>query len=201
MGDGQKGAINGYPIIWSSGLPTELSTPLPGQIGAAAAINNAGEVAGWTGPGQPDVSATVWNNGVPSNLGPLPGGGEVTGLNDAGQVVGWDSTGPVTWNGGATIQLGSPPGERAVEATAINQYGQIVGWSISPSTEQSSATVWNDDVPTALGTLPGWTNSMANGINNGGQIVGTAESNSADQATLWSGGKIIDLGQPVRGSP
>jgi probable HAF family extracellular repeat protein len=182
VGDAEAGSFCCYPVIWNNGVPSALATPLPDQVGIAVGINNAGAIAGFTGSGQPFVSATVWNAGIPTNLGPLSGGGEVTGLNNAGQVVGWDvDNGAVTWKGGVLTQLASPPGARAVEATAINDAGQIVGWS---SDFGAFATVWNDGVPTILGS------GEALGINNVGQIVGEGDNGP----TLWSAGNIIDLG-------
>jgi probable HAF family extracellular repeat protein len=85
--------------IWNGTVPTVL-----GALGAspsyATAINNLGEVAGYssTSSGNCCTDAFVWNGGSLISLG----SGIAFGINDAGVVVG-DSS------GGATVWIGTVP--------------------------------------------------------------------------------------------
>jgi probable HAF family extracellular repeat protein len=149
--------------LWDDGV---FSEPFPGK---AAAINNAGLVAGeWESTRGYPVAA-LWDaaHGV-RELGVLPGGvfSAAYGLNDMGQVVGWsESNGgdhAFLWDDGQMIDLGHGA------AADINNAGQIVGWSF----------IWSDGVRANLNDLVlddfGLTISSASAINDAGQIVAIA---------------------------
>ncbi len=105
------------PVLWEDGLAARLGD-LDGDTdgissGAAHAINDQGQVVGWSPTGEfvrhyvtryyyyygyydtPVVHATLWEDGVPIDLNDfLPAGSgwdlqAATGINDAGQIVGW----------------------------------------------------------------------------------------------------------------
>jgi probable HAF family extracellular repeat protein len=64
---------------------------LPGAISSAAtAINDSGQVVGWSLIGRVSY-ATEWSDGAVINLGELPGsaGSEADGINEFGQAVGY----------------------------------------------------------------------------------------------------------------
>jgi hypothetical protein len=102
----------------------------------AFAINDVGEVAGFTGG-----NAVIWQNGVvTNNLGQFKRGTPIpTGINHAGQVVGWaigaDKLNSLAWvwTGSAKIQdlnnlIPNKPGWTELEsAWGINDTGTIVG--------------------------------------------------------------------------
>ena len=83
-------------VIWNGTTPTTLSS-LPGATASAAsAINNSGQIVGWSdvsgnrqiGPA-PITHATLWNGGVPTDLGTLGGRNSSAGAtNDIGQISG-----------------------------------------------------------------------------------------------------------------
>ena len=142
LGPGGAYAINnvgqvlvGYGV-WSNGGVTDLGS-LPGSTGfEAVAINDSGQVVGWSIVG--DYSyATEWIDGVPHSLGNLPGSPdcEAYGINDVGQVVGSCDVGSfshaVEWSSGKVTYLGGLGGINGSigdsVAYAINDAGQIVG--------------------------------------------------------------------------
>jgi probable HAF family extracellular repeat protein len=126
----------------------------------------------------------------------------------AGQVVGDYTTASgselaALWNtSGGTVTataLGTLGGSSSV-ATGINASGQIVGFSFVSGNATINAALWNGTNITDLGTLGG-NYSVAHGINDAGQIVGTSTAanipNAPGYATLWSGGKVINLNSEI----
>lgn len=92
--------------------------------------------------------ATLWRNGVPSNLGALQADhtSGAYGINNAGQVVGY-SLAPLSGAGRATLWANgciydlngmvdlSGRDLTLVQASAINHRGQIVGFGMTSSRE------------------------------------------------------------------
>jgi probable HAF family extracellular repeat protein len=131
-----------HAVLWADGTIHDL-----GQ-GRAIAINDAGDIIGYSGKTQPGVgtlsdqggAATFWRAGVPTLLGSL-GGGRTTiaGLNNVGMVVGSSQTSTTVrhvfvWNQGLMTDLGrgavAAPAIGA-EAVAINSRGDILGFTYS----------------------------------------------------------------------
>jgi probable HAF family extracellular repeat protein len=146
----------------------------------AAAINNAGQVVGWsnTTSGQTHAFITGPNGLVMTDLGTLGGDKSgATGINDAGQVVGSSVsafccadrafiTGP---NGvGMTGFLPTAgAGDAYSAATGINDAAQVVGYTYS--TERHILITG----PNGVGRLDaGRLGGIAKAINNDGQVVG-----------------------------
>jgi probable HAF family extracellular repeat protein len=181
---GQAGNTDTHAIIWNSGVPTDLSA-LSGNAGAALAINNAGEVAGYSYPsGISGLSqATIWNGTTPTVLGTLGGSRSFAeAINNAGEVAGHSYTNgnatdlAFTWNGGALTPLGLLANSADSDAYGINDAGLVVGTSIMNVGERH-ATLWDGTVPVDLNTLldsggNGWLLVDALAINDSGQIVG-----------------------------
>jgi probable HAF family extracellular repeat protein len=130
------------------------------DLGAADAffpvrLNDRGEVIGKAPyPG----GAFLWEGGVRTDLGHLPGGDNSVAwaINDRGQVVGTSNVAPdgigphqyhaFVWENGQMVDLGTfpvPSVERPVQsvATAINEQGDIVGWAEVHS-EIPHAVLW-----------------------------------------------------------
>ncbi len=165
----------------------------------ANAINDSGEVVGWTGDGR----AVLYRNGIVSNLGALPGHNisVATDINNSGQVVGasassslLDSQRAFLYAGGMTDLGVLPPTDNLYVSSAavgLNNSGQVVGSSYSHRFGGiTHAFLYSSNGMTDLGTLPGQISSLAFAINSSGQIIGE----SGNRAFLYSNGLMIDLG-------
>lgn len=180
---------------WDGAVPVALMGLDRRDNSTAFDISNAGQVVGFSGN-----RATLWNGGVPTDLGTLGGSySTAVGISRAGQVVGY-STLPgddanynhaTLWNGLTAIDLGTLGGTFSF-AMGINSAGQIVGYGVlAGNTGGVHAVLWNGGIPTDLGL------GYALKINDRGQVVGQSFDDPASDsrhATLWSGGTRIDLG-------
>lgn len=157
--------------------------PLEGHTQSEAfAINNAGEVAGWSFGSAPMI-AVIWDSeGNPTALAPLPGddASQAEDINNAGTVVG-RSLGPgeaqraVMW-GPDRRPVGLPhlPGHTRSRARAINEDGVVVGQGWVDGVGR--AVMWRSDGTTIeLSRLPGDPESDALGINAVGVVVGKSQ--------------------------
>ena len=203
---------------------TPRLTPLAAIDGAtvtnlsftAAAINDAGQVAGTFG----QTRAMLYTPGIGSqDLGTLGGATSVAyGINELGQVVGYSTTATgdrhaFLWTAGVGMQdLGTLGGGTSSTARGINDRGQVVGESVFPRVDarepQTHAFLWTPGAGLQdLGALgPGLTSSIAYDINNLGQVVGRsfsadppllppADPEYRSRAFIWSLGQgMQDLG-------
>ncbi len=106
---GYTGTCTGalHAVSWKNGT----ATPLPdfGTGAVAYSINNQGQIVGTVGSADGTTQyGALWQNGVLTNLGTLPGDAAAiaTGINNRGQVVGstWDSS--FNWSHGFIYQNG-----------------------------------------------------------------------------------------------
>ena len=104
-GTGRTGADVGHAFVWENGSMTDLGalgfgTDILGQVVGvgdnlqatrASAINERGDVVGWSTTRTGKTHAFVWQNGRMIDLGTLKGDGEsgAVALNEHGQIVGW----------------------------------------------------------------------------------------------------------------
>lgn len=148
--------------------------------GNATAINDSGQIAGFSGDG-----AVLFENGTVTILTGTPDD-LALGINSQGQVVG-DSLGPdgngvaVVWHDGTVTPLGKLAGTSQSQAMGINSHGEVVGTSDAHAVRWSSIA---DPTITDLGA-----DSIARAINNSGQAVGEASGH----AVVWDSGSA----QPV----
>lgn len=186
---------------------TALGT-LGGSTSFALAVNDAGQVTGnaQTAPGNPAprLNAFVWQNGVMTNLGVLPGSNNFSrgyAINNAGVVVGESDNNtsrafrfdPAT--PGLTDLGGLPPNNRGV-AHGVNDAGTVVGASSNGSAVR--AVRFAPGGVADLGSLDGLTTTPARAwdINNAGQSVGhSRDGTGVSRATLWQpDGSVVNLG-------
>ena len=181
--------------------------------GVAHDINNNGLVVGISSNGVAS-RATMWTNGLGSDLGSLDGLTTTTarawGLNDANSAVGYsrrDTTSSVSqatlWRPGlAPLNLGSLQSNSFSQAYAINASGVIAGSAVAGQTgggtDITQAALWtvagNSVSLQALGSL-GRTFSEAKDINVAGQVIGyaTNTAGSPQRAFIWQDGTMFDL--------
>ena len=143
----------------------------------ATAINNAGQVAGFSYTTLGNARATIWDRGILTELRSSNGGpSQAYAINNAGQIAGavnvasplgndWRAT---VWNGSASLgTLSASEGP----AFGINDTGLVTG----------SHGVWDSTSLLKLRTFDGQGDGYA--INNAGQIAGFAGAH----AMLWDG--------------
>lgn len=206
-----------YLVDLNSRTATDLGT-LGGNYSAASAINDAGQVVGYSEAGSEDRwhAFITGPDGVGMrDLGKLGGNlafNDLLSINDAGQVAGYSDTaegnlqafitGP---NGTGMRNLGTLGGDGSV-ALAINNAGQVAGFAATVEDNNPHAFITGPDGMGMrdLGTLGGW-GSYALGINDAGQVVGRSVTEEffdhAFIATLTlSGPRMRDLGTLARDS-
>ena len=205
-----------HAVLWDNGTMTDLGM-LPGHIYSSVAydINNNGAIVGESSSKDQNVFADpvprafMWENGVMTDLGVLPGAFEAStavSINDGGDVVG-ESAGlagkrAFLWRNGTMTNLGVLPGRGYSSAYGINHGGQIVGCSGNPDLTFPHAFLWENGSLTDLGDLPGGNDmSCANAINTSGQVVGESGGigPGANRLFLWENGTMTDLGDLLAG--
>lgn len=170
---------------------------------AASAVNDKGQVAGYTYTFS-FQHAVVSSGGVLKDIGGFPPGGwgAATGINDNGQVVGWstvqgDEAVPgyaFMYNGGALQNLGALGGQSSV-ATGINNRGQVTGRA-ALANGTNHAFIYSGGTMHDIGTLGGWL-ATGNAINYWGHVAGFSyvPGNTSDaHAFLYRYGAMKDLG-------
>jgi probable HAF family extracellular repeat protein len=189
------------PALAQANLLRDLGTV------AGIGINNAGQVA---------LSSGIYNNGVVTPLGILPGDTSnvvPNAINASGQVAG-NTNLPmaptleiaVFYDNGTLTSFGASASALDQSfATGINSSGQIVGWLTVLGDTNSDAFVYSNGVLTNIGRLPGSpslnggeVDSEANAINDKGQITGAALNTGAVtegyDAFIYYNGTWTDIG-------
>jgi len=171
-------------VMWTNGSVADLGT-LPGGGGSEAyAINDAGQVLGWSsGQGQ-FGQAVLWSPG--SAIMSL-GWWQAAAMNNSGWGVGSLNVGlyrhSFLWTSATGLTDIGMPGGTNSRATGINDAGKIVGWA--GDSLRSQAWLRNSDgTVVSLGNLG--PESRATGINNSDQVVGYYVVNCVSRPFIWS---------------
>ena len=171
VGTGADQAFVWTPTTPNGSTGTMLSIGVlgTGRSSEAYAINNAGQIAGWS----------YWTND------PV--------YENEHRAFLWT---PDTPNGstGTMVNLGTLGGSWSV-ATSISQDGKVAGWSALPGgsphaflwTPGGTAGPSSNPQMQDLGALNGY-NTLALGVNSAGQVVGQDMSAGAGRAFLWTPG-------------
>jgi len=199
---------NGTSILWINGVEIDIINPTGGSV-YAKGINDFTQVVGAA-----NGHAFLWENGMMTDLGTLPGGGSSSAadINNLGQVVGSadDANGvkhAVMWDAaGVIIDLGILPGDDGSEAVSINDAGVVVGRSFttrissftgSTLIDVMRAFIWSNDVLTELAGA----GSFARDINNNGQAVGVVPINNVSHAVVWDSNLLMADLNPFLNNP
>lgn len=172
--------------------PTDLGVAAGDTQGSAAAINDAGQVVGYSyNYGDLKGHALLWNGGAPTAIGAfLP-----RDLNNLGVVVGRQTTyvgslwveHACQYSSGTLTDLGTLGG-RCSEANAVGDDGRVVGQSFLANDQTFRACLWQNGTPRDLGTLTGAATacSSAADLNAAGQIVGWSDTASGAHACRFT---------------
>ena len=199
-------------LFWNSSTDLPIDLPAQGLRSSATAVNNNGQVAGWSFDHPDDLDAphqhamlwTVDGFGTVTTQDLLEdfvaAGGFVNslaeGINDHGQIVGRANNllapgeQAFLWDDGDVTILGAGLHSWAM---AINNIGQIVGGSRDQSGSQKAllwtvladGTVLTEELP----VLAGFESSLLTDVSDAGEVVGSSSpSNNLQEshATLWT---------------
>jgi probable HAF family extracellular repeat protein len=189
---------------------------LGGSYSLAYAINNAGQITGYSSTtGDTFEHAFLYSGGMMTDLGTVGGRNSYGyGINNAGQVTGYSwTTGNATDHaflstGGLMTDLGTLGGSSS-RGFGINNIGQVTGKSFTTGDATYSGFLYSGGPMTNIGILANGrdindagqftVDSVLTGfeyaINNSGQITGHyVESSGYSHAFLYSGGSRTDLG-------
>lgn len=152
---------------------------LPGQCGAAIAINNNGLAVG---------SGYIWdvNSNNPSMVATISG--DSCGINDLGQVVGGRNSKAFVRDTDGTIHnLGGDSTDES-RANSINNFGQAVGFYDPIYGSDDTPCLWDSNGNRQdIGVLNGDYRGSARGINDAGTVVGSSSNYSySNHAFVWT---------------
>jgi probable HAF family extracellular repeat protein len=186
------GSSGSAAVLWDHGAPQDLGNLGGGSV--AQAINDLGQIVGYSYLSDGYSHAFLWQNGSIKDLGGLSGGKVSTAgaINNLGQIAGsaTDPSGyyhPVIWNNQVIQDLGTFGGLTG-QAFGINKYSQVVG-NAQTSNYSYHAFLWQEDAKQDLGIPPGQSYGYCGGINSQGQIV----SGSGNPPFLWDHGAWYNL--------
>ena len=125
---------------------TDLGT-LGGPESQAHAINEQGQIVGWSDTAAGELHAFLWQRDTMTDLGTLGGTmAAASDINDQGQIVGGSTTATRNWHAflwqqGSRTDLGTLGGINS-EARDINEQGQVVGISSTAGGVATHAVLW-----------------------------------------------------------
>lgn len=193
------------------------------QVAPGRTVNNRGEIIAFSDTNVPDPyapnclqpdclisHAIKWREGVPTDLGALPGvndsipgpitsNGLIAGISENGEIdpqTGFPEVRAVFWNEDGTIKDLGTLGGNFSQAFGANSRGQVVGVAANtipdpfaqimeflPAATQARAFLWQNGFMHDLGTLGSGNDADAQGVNERGQVVGYSFTNASANAT------------------
>jgi probable HAF family extracellular repeat protein len=210
-------------VLFKDGQVVDLGTLQGGNESFAVAINNRGQVAGFSSNGTSDpfsffgwgtqTRVFIWQDGVMTDIGSLGGPDtDLATMNARGQIAGDSFTNstpnaatgvptidPYLWQNGRLQDLGSLGGTLAT-VNWLSDRGEVVGQSDLAGDQSFHPFLWNGTRMLDLGTLGG-DNGTAIYVNDAGEVVGKADlPDGTHDAFSWRNGVMRDL-KPLYGAP
>ena len=193
---------NRQAFVWDAGQVTVLPPLEPANFGYPHDLTNGGVVIG-DGMIAVQSHATIWQSGVPLDLGALGGvSSHAVRGNESGQLVGWWQLAgggveihAFLYDAGTFTDLGGLGGVRAY-AKAINATGTVAGFSWLTNDVGGHAFVWSAGTMTDIAAWSGADRaSVANAINDEGVVVGTIEApfGNDNLAFVYENGQMSTL--------
>ena len=195
-------------FVYDKGVWTILPpvVDVPGARSSAAAINNAGTVAGQRSLTEElnPQNAYIWS--AAEGFRDLEGLERLSGANDIdGDIVtGWtaepgEMKEGFVWEDGQATLLGPIPGGISSSGSGTNAIGQVCGFGVIEMKEPPNigvGFVWHKGVFTLIDPIPGYHTSSSGDINDQGNATGL--SADLDQPTdlrgyVWIDGVTHDL--------
>jgi probable HAF family extracellular repeat protein len=201
VGSADVGPEETHAFLWDGSSVHDLGALGGARDATATAINERGEIVGFSQIGPSDASpyhAFLIRDGQMLDLG-APGGSHsvANDINNGGEIAGFYSRadgGGVAFilRDGAFTDLGHLGGSDA-EANAINDAGEVAGVSATANAERHAFRLAGG-VLEDLGTFGG-ARSLGLGINGAGDVVGAAETAGGALHAFVAprGGGAIDL--------
>jgi probable HAF family extracellular repeat protein len=164
-----------------------IDLEFPGYVCYPAAMNDSGQVVGQATFKDDLPEAFLWQDGVFTNLGGLPGSGDTyaMGINDEGAVVGTSEYRdgayyigrPWYWKAGVMTEIGDAKHYASQIPWAINVRGQIVGQAatspdLAPHAVRFKGLDKVVDLNDEVLNLEDWSLVVARSVNDEGVIAG-----------------------------
>jgi probable HAF family extracellular repeat protein len=191
----------GHAVLWSDGSLQDLGTLGTGLYSEAWAVNNLGQVVGWSytdgGNGLRGVHGFLYSQAEGLvDLTPESDTGSALDINDAGQVTGYKTAlggyHAFRWEEGTFMDLGVLPGLAHSFGWAINALGRVTGSSASASGNSERLVRFTDG--SGLQDLGGaGEHNVALGINAAGDVVGTQGRSQARALLYTDAARLRDL--------
>lgn len=193
--------------MWSSSYSQvrysviDLGT-LGGSYSRAYAISDSGFIVGVSSLASGEQHPFLYQNGVMTDLGLLPGlppnSGENHHTRTASSEFGINGLqGSNVVNNNSREKIGLRPlGSEPSSANGVNNLGQVVGNSILQDNQESHGFLYQNGTMMDIGTISGNV-SVATGINDSGYVVGysdIAPISSPKHAFRYRNGIMADLG-------
>jgi probable HAF family extracellular repeat protein len=174
-------------FLYRNGMLLNLGTLAANQWSAATAINNLGQIVGYSGQ-----EAFLYSNGRLQDIGKftpfsINDHGWVTGLHTHTASSGAQTTHAVLFMGSWLRDLGTLPGTINSAGVSINNSGEIVGTCTGSGSEPAGVFIMVGNQMMDLNKLIlslGWKITDVGGINDAGEIAATGTNNKAQICAL-----------------
>jgi probable HAF family extracellular repeat protein len=181
-----------HAFMDNGSVMTDLGTLTGSGVSEALAINDAGQIVGYSAASGGAEHAFLWQSGVMSDLGAtaqfpssfaeaISGNGAIAGFLESSSETTFDA---FLDTGGVMHDLGTLPGQQVAFATGVNDSGEVIGkgYVFSGASASTPFVLLNGKLQAISPLLDssgnGWTLTSVTGINDNGWIVGDAVSPS-----------------------